>query len=298
MKRSHINRMLIIGAVLAALTGAAVFLYLQNNTLTIERFTINLPENIAAEQTEESAKENSVKIVHLSDLHNKGFGEDQQKLLSEIASLEPDLILFTGDLVDSRRNGGENAIILMSALSEKYPVYTIMGNHDFSDDGYKVLTALENTQVKTLRNESDMITINEIPIRIHGVDDPIRHSRSMRDHHYKEDVGISEPDYYNVLLAHRPEYFSLYTESGHDLVLSGHAHGGQIRLPFVGGLFSPHQGLFPQYYQGMHTASKQDDVNGSSDENVSMIVSRGLGNSLFPFRVFNYPQIVFIELVK
>ena len=304
MKKTHIQRMLIIGAVFAMLIGSAVFLYLQNNTLTIEKFTIDLPENIAGEQTENSAEENSVKIVHLSDLHNKGFGKDQQKLLSEITSLEPDLILFTGDLVDSRRNGSENAFTLMSALSEKYPVYTIMGNHDFSDDGYKVLTALESTQMKTLRNESDIITINGIPLRIHGVDDPIRHSRSMREHHYKEDIGNAEPDIYNILLAHRPEYFSLYTESGHDLVLSGHAHGGQIRLPFIGGLFSPHQGLFPQYYEGMHTSANQNDAletpsnDISSQKEVSMIVSRGLGNSLFPFRVFNYPQIVFIELVK
>lgn len=310
MKKTFGKRLLISAVAAAAVLGIGIFLYLQNNTLTIEKYAITLPENTAADQPETPQDAGSVRIVHLSDLHNKGFGKDQKKLLEEISSMNPDMILFTGDLVDSRRDGSENAFILMKALSEKYPVYRILGNHDFSKDGDTVSAALEDTSVITLKNESALVTVNGISINLHGVDDPIRHSRSMREDHYKEDVGKAEPGVYNILLAHRPEYFSLYTQSGYDLVLSGHAHGGQIRLPFVGGLFSPHQGLFPKYYEGMYTSADQNDSHrvssedtpiydtSSSQKDVSMIVSRGLGNSLFPFRVFNYPQIVFIELRK
>lgn len=305
MKKRPINRLLILAAVISAVLGAAAFLYLQNNTLSVEKFTIDVTDNTVLDQSDNSAEKSSVKIVHLSDLHNKGFGEGQRRLLEEVSSLKPDIILFTGDLVDARRDGRENALSLMRALSEKYPVYRVLGNHDFSDDGYAMEKDLEHTSVRTLRNESDELTINGISISLRGVDDPIMHMKSMRESHYKEDIGNAASGSYNILLAHRPEYFSLYTESGHDLVLSGHAHGGQIRLPLVGGLFSPHQGIFPKYYDGIYSEVKQNDAQNTSPddsssekEEVSMIVSRGLGNSLFPFRVFNYPQIVFIELVK
>ncbi len=289
----------------AALIAAALFFYMQNNMLTVEKYTIQLPQN-----TIEKTENKSVKIVHLSDLHNKGFGKDQKNLMEKITELHPDIILFTGDLIDSRRKGTENAFTLMKSLSEKYPVYRILGNHDFSKNGYEISNQLEDTSVITLRNESLDINLNDINITLKGVDDPISYKRSVRQDLYTKAVGKADTDNYSILLAHRPEYFSLYEKSGYDIALSGHAHGGQIRLPVIGGFFAPHQGAFPKYDGGRYFPGEDNGISrkaavsivsddlAPSEGGFSMILSRGLGNSLFPFRIFNLPEIIFIELTK
>jgi len=173
------------------------------------------------------------------------------------------------------------------------PVYYVTGNHEARISEYgKLKTALEITGVTVLENERTVLEKDGDTITLLGIDDPSFTAdyltgdsaavvKNTLDDLVTEGVG------YTVLLSHRPELFDVYAESGVNLVFSGHAHGGQIRLPFIGGLAAPNQGLFPKYDAGLFT---EGDTN--------MVVSRGLGNSLFPFRVNNRPEIVVVQLTS
>lgn len=251
-----------------------IFLYYENNDLTVSTYKLN-------PGIEELS---GLRIVHITDLHNKTFGKNQIRLLNLIDSLEPDLIFFTGDLVDARRDGYENALVLMKELSLKYPLYRILGNHDYSDDGIYINRLLEGENLTTLIDEDYVFYYKDFGVYIRGVQDPIYYPRITREENYLNTIKMGDKGEYNILLAHRPEYFYDYVEEGYDLVLTGHSHGGQIRLPFIGGLVAPHQGVFPEFDGGLYESA-----------NTKMIVSRGLGNSLFPFRIFNKPDVVIIE---
>lgn len=263
---------LLIFIIIIALMG--IFLYYENNHLTVSPYKFRTDNEDMA----------GLKIVHITDLHNKSFGKNQIKLITLIDSLEPDVVLFTGDIIDARRDGYENALILMKDLSSKYPLYRILGNHDYSEDGLYLENLLENEALITLKNENDIFYYNDIRVSIRGIKDPVAYPRGNREEAYLSSIAMGEKEDYNILLAHRPEYFYHYIKEDYNLVLSGHAHGGQIRLPFLGGLMAPHQGIFPKFDGGLY-----------EEKNTKMIVSRGLGNSLFPFRVFNKPEVVFIE---
>lgn len=247
-------------------------LYYGNNALDISTYTINQDEL------------SGLRIIHLSDLHNKTFGKNQEKLIKKIDSYKPDIIVFTGDQVDSRRKGHENALTLMQELSKTYPIYSINGNHDYCEDGYELKKEMDSLGVVTLENAYDIYYYNNVPIQIKGVEDPIFYHKSSRDKEFKASIEILDDSVYNILLSHRPERFNDYVDAKYNLVLTGHTHGGQLRLPFIGGVIAPHQGMFPEYDSGVHKSN-----------NTTMIVSRGLGNSLFPFRIFNNPEIVVID---
>lgn len=251
-----------------------VFLYYENNHLTVSTYKLN----VGIEEL------SGLRIVHITDLHNKTFGKNQIRLLNLVDSLDPDLILFTGDLVDARRDGYENALVLMKELSLKYPIYRVLGNHDYSEDGIYLNRLLEGENMITLRDEDAIFDYKDFRVSIRGVQDPISYPRRTREENYLNTIKMGDQGEYNILLAHRPEYFYEYVEEGYDLVLAGHSHGGQIRLPFIGGLVAPHQGVFPEFDGGLYES-----------EDTRMIVSRGLGNSLFPFRIFNKPEVVIIE---
>lgn len=263
---------LLIFIIIIALMG--IFLYYENNHLTVSPYKFRTDNEDMA----------GLKIVHITDLHNKSFGKNQIKLITLIDSLEPDVVLFTGDIVDARRDGYENALTLMKDLSSKYPLYRILGNHDYSEDGFHITSLLENEDLITLKDEEAVFYYKDIRVSIKGIQDPISFSRMNREETYLKNIKMGEKADYNILLAHRPEYFYEYAKEDYDLVLSGHSHGGQIRLPFIGGIVAPHQGIFPKFDGGLY-----------EEKNTKMIVSRGLGNSLFPFRVFNKPEVVFIE---
>lgn len=262
------------------------FLYYQNNGLGITRFQISsdkLPDGF-----------DTYRIVQLSDLHSKSFGKDQRILLRKVRKLNPDIIVMTGDLIDSRRYDDDTALALMRGLKDLAPVYYVTGNHEKSSGKYHSLEhKLLDAGVRVLRNESEIIPLGDGAIRLVGIDDPSFNNRGGRNSDKINNnlelayEGLNSPEAYTILLSHRPELFAVYEQHDIDLSFTGHAHGGQFRLPFLGGVLAPGQGLWPTYYEGKHEL-------GDSE----MIVNRGLGNSSFPQRLFNRPEIVFVELAK
>ncbi len=233
------------------------------------------------------------KIVQLSDLHNKKFGSNQEVLIKKVLKTEPDLIVFTGDLIDSRKYDEKPSLILIEELVQIAPVYFVTGNHEWKSGKYEVLEGkLKESGVQVLRNEAVEITHKNDKINILGIDDPTIVNDSY-DEKASTEAAINQSIYslekggFNILLSHRPEMFSLYKQNKIDLVFSGHAHGGQVRLPFIGGLIAPNQGFFPKFTSGTHTS-----------ENTTMIVNRGLGNSIIPLRIFNRPEIVVVTLTS
>ena len=231
------------------------------------------------------------RIAQISDLHNEKFGAGNAKLIELLTLAQPDIIVLTGDLIDSRHTDVEIALEFARNAMQIAPVYYVTGNHEARVREYEDLKAgLVEAGVTLLENEKTQITREGEYITLMGIDDP-----SFREDYLFGDAGAvageaigglrEESDGYTVLLSHRPELFDLYAENGMDLVFSGHAHGGQFRLPIVGGLVAPNQGFFPEY-----------DAGRFRRENTVMIVSRGLGNSIIPVRLNNRPEIVVAEL--
>ena len=232
---------------------------------------------------------NGYRIAQVSDLHNDEMGEGNENLLSVLREAAPDIIVITGDLIDSRRTNIDVALHFATEAMKIAPCYYVTGNHEARISDYdRLREGLTETGVVVLEDEKVSIQKDGESIAVLGVADPSFCADFMTAE--AETVGrvldgLAEENRYTVLLSHRPELFELYREKGMDLVFSGHAHGGQFRLPFVGGLAAPDQGLFPKYDGGLYT---EGDTN--------MIVSRGIGNSLFPFRFNNRPEVVLTQL--
>jgi len=235
---------------------------------------------------------NGYRVAHISDLHNAEMGKGNEKLLSILCEAEPDIIAITGDLIDSRNTDIEIALHFAEEALKIAPCYYITGNHEARVSEYNDLKkGLKELGVIVLEDEKVEINQSGEKIAILGVDDPSFYTDYLLGDSITVMRGnlqkLKNEEYtYTVLLSHRPELFETYVESGVDLVLSGHAHGGQFRLPFVGGLVAPNQGFFPEYDAGLY-------ISG----NTNMIVSRGIGNSIIPFRFNNRPEVVLIELV-
>ena len=230
-------------------------------------------------------------IAQVSDLHNTEFGEENSDLLELLSEVEPHVIVLTGDLIDSRQTDIEIALDFAGKAVQIAPVYYVSGNHESRVPEYEQLkTGLVDLGVTVLENQKVQITKDGESITLMGIQDP----SFSTDYLFGDAESVSrqaisslqnESDGFTVLLSHRPELFYLYVDTGVDLVFSGHAHGGQFRLPFVGGLVAPNQGFFPKYDAGQFT-----------EENTTMIVSRGVGNSIIPFRINNPPELIVVEL--
>ena len=231
------------------------------------------------------------RIAHVSDLHNAEMGAGNEKLIAVLREAEPDIIAITGDLIDSRNTNIEVALAFVEEAMKIAPCYYVTGNHEARiSECAELKVGLEAAGIVVLENERTEIELSGETITILGVDDPSFHT----DYLFGDSASVvsstlaeisTEDDGFAVLLSHRPELFDTYVACGVDLALSGHAHGGQFRLPFVGGLVAPNQGLFPKYDSGLFT-----------DGNTNMIVSRGIGNSILPFRFNNRPEVILIEL--
>lgn len=272
--------------ILAAVLVVLVFLYMQNNLVGITNIKLNnekIPKAF-----------NRFKIVQLSDLHNKMFWNSQKSLANKIKKINPDIIVITGDLVDSKKYNEENSLKLIDEIKAIAPIYYVNGNHENWSGKYESLEKkLLEREVKVLRNQKEMLVRQGESIELLGVDDPsfIDNNDLVSINGMAENIKrLIEEDNFpglKILLSHRPEYFEEYVKQNIDVILSGHAHGGQFRLPLLGGLIAPNQGFFPKYTSGKYL--KNDSV---------MIVSRGLGNSIIPIRLFNRPEIVVITLSK
>lgn len=232
------------------------------------------------------------RIAQISDLHNAEFGEGNALLLKELSENKPDIIAITGDLVDAQHTDIDIALAFAKEAVRIAPVYYVTGNHEASLSKYAELKAgLEAAGVTVLEDETVQLGQGDGSVTLIGLSDPNFTIKSDMFNEVPAMINtklnnlMGDKTDYAILLSHRPELFDTYVSCGVDLVLSGHAHGGQFRLPLIGGLVAPNQGFFPKYDAGLF-------VNGGTN----MIVSRGLGNSIIPFRFNNRPEIVLVEL--
>lgn len=233
------------------------------------------------------------RITQISDFHNANFGKENEKLLEKIQKANPDIIVLTGDLIDSNHTDKAVALELIKNAVQIAPCYFVTGNHEaWVGVTYTDLEKeLQLLNVKVLRNEAEDIAINGETIQIIGLDDPAFAGEAgeylSSSEIIADELSRIRHDAFTILLSHRPEAFSTYVQAGADLVFSGHAHGGQFRIPFVGGIVAPDQGFFPTYDAGIFEKGK-----------TSMIVSRGIGYSIIPLRINNRPEIVTVVLER
>ena len=271
----------IIPIILLFLVLFTVFAYLQNNLLTTTNHTVT-NEKLPPEF-------DGFVIAQVSDFHNTKSKLLQNTLLSEIERAQPDIIVITGDFIDSRRTDTAVSLAYAKKLLEIAPVYMSTGNHEWrSEEQYPSFEkALIDAGVIVLRNEAVKTARGNSEINILGIDDPyFLEGDSKFDSTRKELENVRyDKELFTLTLSHRPEIFSVYVECEQDLVLSGHAHGGQFRLPFIGGLYGPTEGIFPKYCEGSH-----------KENGTEMIISRGIGNSVFPLRLNNRPELIIITL--
>lgn len=222
------------------------------------------------------------RIAHITDLHNTRFGQNHKHLLTHLMEAQPDIIAITGDMIDARRTDINCALEFATIAVTISPCYYVMGNHEARIPQYPEFErGLRDVGVQVLRNETVRLEHDSECLTIIGVDDP------AATEGFADTIATlrRKARGFTVLLSHRPERFETYCEANVDLALCGHAHGGQVRLPFIGGVIAPHQGFFPKYDSGLYTRGP-----------TNMILSRGLGNSLCPLRVNNRPELVVVEL--
>ncbi len=230
-------------------------------------------------------------IVQISDLHNKKFGKDQNRLLKKLKIASPEIILITGDLIDRRKYDLEIALSFIEGAIKIAPIYYVSGNHEsWSGEYENIKKNLIHIGVKVLDDEKVEIIKGDSKIEILGLKDPDFLTSNYIDgtdiSNLEEELKImADNSVFQILLCHRPELFSIYAKEKIDLSFTGHAHGGQFRIPFLGGLVAPDQGFFPKYTSGFH-----------KKESSTMVVNRGLGNSIIPIRIFNRPEIIKLVL--
>ncbi|PKM49768.1 MAG: phosphoesterase [Firmicutes bacterium HGW-Firmicutes-7] len=255
----------------------ALFLFWQNNGIVINR--IQITSNKIPDDFE------GYKILQISDLHSKEFGKNQKWIVKKVRKEEPDIIFVTGDAIDSKKYNEDVCIQLFAQIIKVAPIYLVTGNHEaWSNRFDEFEKRLVDVGVIVLRNDSKLISIKDSSILIAGIDDPDFGEYSNIKAQIDDTVAGLD-GYYKILLSHRPEMMNIYVESNIDVVFAGHAHGGQVRLPFIGGIVSPNQGWFPQYTSGDYHKN-----------NTTMIVSRGLGNSIIPQRILNLPELIVATL--
>lgn len=264
--------------ILALIAAAAAFLIKDSrDDLEISRYEVKsqkLPESF-----------DGFKIVQLSDLHGAEFGEDGMELVEKVKELEPDIIALTGDFVTDE---GDLAAVkkLAGRLTELCPVYFVSGNHEFGSGlAVKVRNILERAGVKYLSNEYLTISRGEDGILLGGVEDPLAYADMLSPDELAQKMNDAAPDAFKILLGHRNYWMTEYPELPVDLIFCGHAHGGLVRIPGVGGLIGTDRRLFPDF-----------DAGQFNNGRYTLIVSRGLGNSVSIPRVFNRPEIVCVEL--
>lgn len=282
MKKSFKNNKIFL-SIIVIIIGFIIFCIWENNSIVLTKSTYTnskIPDEF-----------DDFVICHISDLHNKEFGENQSTILKKINNISPDIIVITGDLIDRRKYNLDIAMTFINGAVEIAPVYYVSGNHEAWSNKYTdIKNSLTKAGVNVLDNSMTQLTVNGSSIDILGLSDPDFLTSNYIDGTDTAQMVLklnqwSDNQNFKILLSHRPELFDLYAENNIDLIFCGHAHGGQFRLPFIGGLIAPDQGFFPKYTSGHY---KQNTS--------TMFVSRGLGNSIIPLRIFNKPEIVVVTL--
>lgn len=234
-----------------------------------------------------------LRITLVSDLHDAVFGEEQSELLGKIRETKPDLIALTGDFIGTKKSDVGRMLRFMEKLPGIGPVCYVTGNHEFrlsAEDKERFFRGIRDAGIRFLRNETAMLERKGDEIQIVGVDDPAvigedRHSMDGTVLKEELEKASFSPDRFTLLLTHRPEQLPLYADAGVDLVLCGHSHGGQIRMPGIGALYVPSQGWFPKYDCGLYRERK-----------TQMYISRGLGCSVVNYRINDPPELAVLEL--
>lgn len=254
----------------------------------LELFERRLPE-----------KFDGCRILHISDLHNCHYAKGQQHLIKLSRQQNPDYIFITGDMIDQYHGGIEQACRYIQGLVNIAPIFFVTGNHEWealNKERGTFFNFLEQSKVVVLHDKLVKLTREDSSLQLIGIDDPYIFCNKIGkvdDRAFARDFLMRlcvlkrqmENNMFTILLSHRPEFIHYYAKSGFNLVFSGHAHGGQFRLPIFGNILAPHQGFFPKYAEGIIL-----------EGNTSMVISRGLGNSLFPVRVGNHPELVVVTL--
>lgn len=252
---------------------------------------------------------NGTNIVVLADLHNCSFGKNNERLVNKIDELAPDFILVAGDMINKKETSyPSNSFFLLESLAKKYKVYYSYGNHEQKLKDYEKMKGqkeeelysswtdykkgLARNNIEFLDNKSVSLKKNGASLCITGLSLGLeyfeRHRmQELTQMHLNKIIGKKKSDEFHILMAHHPFYFKEYTDWGADLVLSGHVHGGMVRLPGIGGILSPQAKFFPKYQAGLY---QQKDK--------AMVVSRGLGSHSIMPRLFNIPEIVYLRLEK
>lgn len=232
-----------------------------------------------------------VKMVLITDLHSCNYGENQIELIEAVDQQTPDIVLLSGDIFDDHMDN-DRTVMTLKALSNSYPCYYVTGNHEiWSGEVDNMKKIMEDLGIHVLEGENEIVTIGDQRINVCGVDDPeinnYTNGHSSFESQLENLKHIHENGLYTILLSHRPEYVGTYANYSFDLILAGHAHGGQWRLPgIINGLYAPGEGLFPKYAGGRYTFLSSE-----------MIVSRGLAKeSTRVPRIFNRPELVVINL--
>lgn len=237
--------------------------------------------------------EKKVRVALVTDLHGCNYGKNQKYLIEAIEKESPDVVLLGGDIFDDNVPY-KNSTTTIKQLAEKYPCYYVTGNHEYwSNDIDTILDIVEECGVTYLSSACEILEIQGQKVNICGVNDPDVLEYTEDGVPIKSQLetvaGMVDEEIFTILLSHRPELTELYQKHSFDLVLNGHAHGGQWRIPgILNGLYAPHQGIFPKYAGGRYDFEEQ-----------TQIVSRGLAreSTLAP-RIFNRPEIVFIDIIN
>lgn len=224
-----------------------------------------------------------LRIVLLTDFHSSSYGKDQQVLTDVIDRQSPDIILLAGDIAENIRPH-KHTEELLSQIGKKYPCFYTVGNHEeWSGECEKIKEMFRAYGVTVLEGDSEILDFEGQKIRISGADN------SLPSEQYKACVDSAGDGIFTVFMSHRPDLVNMYSDKGFDLVVSGHAHGGQVRIPWLlNGLYAPNQGFFPKYAGGRYLLA---------DNSTEMIVSRGLCKNVLP-RVFDPPEVVVIDIVE
>lgn len=262
-----------------------LFLYslIENRYIKIEHYTV---------LNNKMDKDKSLRIVQLSDLHRSNYGKNNSKLFDKIKECNPDFIVMTGDMINRDGKYPEELMLFFQNLAECFPCISILGNHEIGFRGYQPESYNEYSQVlqqcgiQILDNETALIQTKAGQIEIYGYTAGMFFYQERKMNYRVELPEPGNESVFSILLSHNPEMIDSFRNNHFSLILSGHLHGGIVRIPGWRGMVSPHFCLFPKYDGGMYSVG---------DDSI-MIVSRGLGSHTIKFRLFNRPEVVCIHV--